>query len=265
MATINYADKVALDINPDIADINKVNASDMNLLKQVGNQTLKTIGVFTDDWSSSATYAVKDIVIYDNRVFENLTGNNTATPPDQDTTNWEETTIAKLSAGVNIPIQNTAPENPEEDDLWIDTSEPEEMQEAIVNEYSESINEAYSCDYANKYYGGVELYSNNAGSSSEITLSDSISNYSRIKIFFTSTVEGCYEFIPQNTAVKIGIGSIYKTGSLFIQTIGTYSCNGNKLTPQLEECGYYSISNNAIQMHWDNTNYCSIKKVIGYK
>ena len=155
MATINYADKVALDINPDIADINKVNASDMNLLKQVGNQTLKTIGVFTDDWSSSATYAVKDIVIYDNRVFENLTGNNTATPPDQDTTNWEETTIAKLSAGVNIPIQNTAPDNPEEDDLWIDTSEPEEMQEAIVNEYSENTNETYSCDYVNDTINGI--------------------------------------------------------------------------------------------------------------
>lgn len=123
MATINYADKVALDINPDIADINKVNASDMNLLKQVGNQTLKTIGVFTDDWSSSATYAVKDIVIYDNRVFENLTGTNTATTPDQDTTNWEETTIAAMAGGADIPIRPTAPSNPQEDDLWIDTSD----------------------------------------------------------------------------------------------------------------------------------------------
>ena len=182
-----------------------------------------------------------------------------------DVANDETKKIHAGEVGGNIPIQDTAPTSPEENDLWIDTSEPEEMQEAIVNEYSESINETYSCDYENKYFGGVELYSNNAGSSSEITLSDSISNYSRIKIFFTSTVEGCYEFIPQNTAVKIGIGSIYKTGSLFIQTIGTYSCNGNKLTPQLKECGYYSVSNNAIQIHWDSINYCSIKKVIGYK
>lgn len=133
------------------------------------------------------------------------------------------------------------------------------------NTHSDSTEENYCCDYENKHFGGVELYNNSTGSAGEITLSDSISNYSKIKIFFTSTVEGCYEFIPQSTAVKIGIGSIYKTGSLFIQTIGTYSCNGNKLTPQLEECGYYSVSNNAIQIHWDNTNYCKIKKVIGYK
>lgn len=67
-----------------------------------------------------------------------------------DTGNDETKKIHPNLVGASIPVQDTAPENPEEDDLWIDTSEPEEMQEAIVNEYSESINETYSCDYINK-------------------------------------------------------------------------------------------------------------------
>lgn len=123
MATINYTDKVAINVNPSIPDINKVNASDMNLIKQVGNQVLTTLGVYTDTWSSSATYEVGQITIYDNRVFKNLTGTNTATSPDEDTTNWEETNITEMSAGAEIPIRPTPPSNPQDDDLWIDTSD----------------------------------------------------------------------------------------------------------------------------------------------
>lgn len=123
MATINYTDKVAINVNPSIPDINKVNASDMNLIKQVGNQVLTTLGVYTDTWSSSATYEAGQIAIYDNRVFKNLTGTNTATTPDEDTTNWEETNITEMSAGAEIPIRPTPPSNPQTDDLWIDTSD----------------------------------------------------------------------------------------------------------------------------------------------
>lgn len=72
-----------------------------------------------------------------------------------DVANDETKKIHANQVGGNIPIQDTAPLDPEEDDLWIDTSEPEEMQEAIVNEYSESANETYSCDYVNK----LETYS----------------------------------------------------------------------------------------------------------
>lgn len=132
MATINYDDKEAISVNPTIPNKNKVVDSDMNLIKQVGNQILTTMGVYTDDWSSATTYAVGDIAIYDNRIFKNLTGINTATTPDQDTTNWEETTLASMSGGggAEIPIQSTAPVNPQEDDLWIDTSDyPTEYQD----------------------------------------------------------------------------------------------------------------------------------------
>ena len=67
-----------------------------------------------------------------------------------DTGNDETKKIHPDLVGASVPIQDTAPASPEENDLWIDTSEPEEMQEAIVNEYSESTSETYSCDYVNK-------------------------------------------------------------------------------------------------------------------
>lgn len=54
---------------------------------------LGVIGIETTTWSSSGTYAVNDIVIYNNKLYINLTGTNTATTPDQDSTNWNVTTI----------------------------------------------------------------------------------------------------------------------------------------------------------------------------
>lgn len=77
-----------------------------------------------------------------------------------DTGNDETKKIHPDLVGASVPIQDTAPQDPEENDLWIDTSEPEEMQEAIVNEYSESTNETYSCDYVN---GIIESGSNANG------------------------------------------------------------------------------------------------------
>lgn len=185
MATINYENKEAISVNPTIPNKNKVVDSDMNLIKQVGNQILTTMGVYTDDWDEEGTYLIDDIVIYDNRIFKNLTGTNTTTPPTEDTTNWLEVSIRDISGGAEIPIQDTAPANPREDDLWIDTSEPEEMQEAIVNEYSENTNETYSCDYANENFG--------------------INNY--------SNVEDGYVKFPNGLMIQWGVESVSRTAS----------------------------------------------------
>lgn len=149
MATINYADKVAINVNPNIPEINKVTDGNMNLIKQVGNQILTTMGVYTDDWNSATTYAIGEIAIYDNRIFKNLTGTNTATTPVEDTTNWLEVSIRDISGGAEIPIQDTAPANPREDDLWIDTSEEGFDNSNVVNQYSDSTTDVYSCNYVN--------------------------------------------------------------------------------------------------------------------
>ena len=93
MAVVDFTDKVALNENSSVADINKVKDSDMNMLKNVENQVITTLGLFTDTWTSSATFNIGHITIYDNRLFENLTGTNTTTTPDQDSTNWVEISL----------------------------------------------------------------------------------------------------------------------------------------------------------------------------
>lgn len=89
MATITYTDKVALNENSSIADINKVTDSDMNSIKSVVNDTvIGGLGLQTDNWVSGGSYNVGDLVIDDNNIYKNTTGTNTTTAPNQDSTNW---------------------------------------------------------------------------------------------------------------------------------------------------------------------------------
>lgn len=124
MNEITYQNKVALNENPEIADINKVTDSDMNEIKSVVNGNSRTssnnFGLGTNTWTSSATYSIGDIVVYNDNTYKNLTGTNTTTTPDQDNTNWEV-----------MPL--------------------------IVNEYNTSTKNAYSCDYTNNLV--EEVYS----------------------------------------------------------------------------------------------------------
>lgn len=48
MAKITYEDKVALNVNPDIADINKVNASDLNEIKNAVNTNDDNAGLLSN-------------------------------------------------------------------------------------------------------------------------------------------------------------------------------------------------------------------------
>ena len=71
MAKITYTDKSPLNVNASVADINKCNASDLNEIKNVINNTLLTLlGLDTDTFSTSTTYASGDMVIYDIKLYE---------------------------------------------------------------------------------------------------------------------------------------------------------------------------------------------------
>lgn len=81
MAQITYTDKVALNVNSDIPDINKVNASDMNEIKQVVNEnetTMNRMIVNTQSNSQTNTYScnyINGTVLYENQ--SGTTGNIT--------------------------------------------------------------------------------------------------------------------------------------------------------------------------------------------
>lgn len=67
MAQITYADKVALNVNSNIADINKVNASDMNEIKQVVNDNANTL-----DNKISNTYGISQTEGYSQEYINGL-------------------------------------------------------------------------------------------------------------------------------------------------------------------------------------------------
>ena len=66
-----------------------------------------------------------------------------------DVANDETKKVHANQVGGNIPIQDTAPQDPEEDDLWIDTSEEGFDNSNVVNQYSTSASDVYSCSYVN--------------------------------------------------------------------------------------------------------------------
>ena len=61
MAQITYTDKTALNINGDIADTNKVNASDMNEIKSVVNGNYNEVGDITNLTTTDKTSVVNAI------------------------------------------------------------------------------------------------------------------------------------------------------------------------------------------------------------
>lgn len=61
MAQITYTDKTALNINGDIADTNKVNASDMNEIKNVVNNNYSEVGDITTLTTTDKTSVVNAI------------------------------------------------------------------------------------------------------------------------------------------------------------------------------------------------------------
>ena len=174
MAKIEFENKQALNENANIPDINKVKDSDLNEIKNVVNQTIlnSLFGVYYDTWTSSGTFNIGDIVIYDAILYENLTGNNTATTPDQDSTNWQVVNIL-LNTKLNPKL--------------IDKTD------FIKNSNNNSQINTYSCNYANNHFQlqPTTLYNNASGTASTISnLSDNVENYDYIEIYFKTNDTG---------------------------------------------------------------------------
>ena len=73
------------------------------------------------------------------------------------------------------------------------TSETTPTMASVVDGYSTSTQDGYSCNYANKHYEGTVLYLNNNGATGNITLNDSVNNYIYLEI------EYAYNGYPKST------------------------------------------------------------------
>lgn len=111
ISTITYANKVALNENQDIADINKVKADDMNEIKSVVNNNATETSTNTADITKLQTYSTSEVdtgckwidnkTIYRKVIIIESLPNNTGTSYDHNISNigtrwltfgfWEET------------------------------------------------------------------------------------------------------------------------------------------------------------------------------
>ena len=120
MAQITYTNKVALNENPEIADINKVTDDDMNEIKSVVN----TNDGLRGDLSTLTTTTKTSTVAAINEL-------------NSDKASTNEVIISN--------IQPTANDNK----LWIDTGEVGNQVSEITNTYSTSTGLGYSANYVN--------------------------------------------------------------------------------------------------------------------
>lgn len=109
MALITYQDKVAVNINPDVPDINKVNASDMNEIKNSVNSLEKNImtAVLSNDIECSTSSNTQNISL----VGYNYTGDKLTIDSDGSITGvkiGDGVNQVKVSAQVGISNTHTA-------------------------------------------------------------------------------------------------------------------------------------------------------------
>lgn len=90
---IDYKDKIDTELLSDIPEENKITAGNMNSIKSVVNATIELLfGANGTTFDSKATYTKGDIVSYNYKLYENLTG-TAGTNPSTDSINWSETSI----------------------------------------------------------------------------------------------------------------------------------------------------------------------------
>lgn len=92
--TITYDNKVALNTNPEIADINKCNASDMNEIKNIVNNNANNIGDLANLETSDTSSLVDSINSLTPKVlFENTSGSGGNITLSDNLTNYKKIDI----------------------------------------------------------------------------------------------------------------------------------------------------------------------------
>ena len=171
MAQITYANKVAINENPEIADINKVKDTDLNEIKNVvnTNETKELLAVSNTAPAECSTgdmyFDTTDNLIYTATATD--TWSSTGETPTESTIYvviddkvmymYNGSTLVKLGSA-DIPQQDTAPSNPKEDDLWIDTDDNTNLV-GVVGSTTISDKDTYSCNYLNQHL--YDMYSTN--------------------------------------------------------------------------------------------------------
>ena len=247
MGKITYADKVALNDNPNIADINKVKDTDMNEIKNVVNQNETKLLLAV---SNTAPAQCSEGDMYFNtssNLIYTATGTNT----------WGSTGVAPtlntiyvvLSTNLIYAYNGTTL-------ISIGGKQPE-------NTYSTSQDNSYSCAFLN----GTVLFESQStgGESGDVLLTDSAANYRKIEIEYTDWDQDVYEGIttiynPNGKLINIHV-SRYNTQNNQAYLASTrYSISGTTMQIVSLYTGLYRLGGSP-----SSGNYVRIRRVIGYK
>ena len=165
-----------------------------------------------------------------------------------------------IEVGADIPQQDTAPSNPQEDDLWIDTDEPG-YQLVVDSTVSTTSTNPIENQAITNFVKGVELYNDANGTTGTVNLSDSVANYEYIEIFFRQQ-----EYTAIYNSVKI-----YNANNKQASLVSVQSENGGAGIAS----AYVVISGATIRkadynIFWTNggnqhTDKIYITRVVGYK
>lgn len=141
------------------------------------------------------------------------------------------------------------------------------------NAYGTSQSNGYSQEYSNNTYGGITLFESptRAGDNGEITLSDSINNYSSIEIFYKRT-DALLNYVgtSYNKIFNPSVNSTFTlsteglTNTYVYKSITSYSMSNNKINPSKYTLETRTISSGNINYD-QSTNDIYIRKVVGYK
>ena len=135
----------------------------------------------------------------------------------------------------------------------------------VHDSYSQSTTEPYSANYSNEHFGGVELYNNTSGTTGNVALSDTATNYRFLDIFYASDGIGHSTRIDTSRTTSSLYG-VAGTGTDIWEKMSTYSISGNNLNFVRSFKRDTTISSGNTNCATSNTSsYLTITKVVGYK
>ena len=132
----------------------------------------------------------------------------------------------------------------------------------ILDTHSTSQTDTYSCNYVNGKTDGIILYDNSSGTTSTVPLSDNISNYDYIEIYYKTNDNGAissrkiYRLWSGNNIVDLDYG--WDVGGTLYYKSANVSLNGTSIT----------FSSNVQYVNFgsrSNGDFIYITRVIGYK
>ena len=175
MSKITYDTKVALNVNPNVDDVNKVNAADMNEIKNVvnANETkflLAVVDTAPAECSTGDMYFNTTTNLIYTATGTNTWGATGVAPTNstlyvvldtKSTYIYNGSTLVPIGGGGSSDVIMVYPDEATEDTkLLIEEDDLDFQGGEITNAYSESTGIGYSCAYSNWKYAGYTTANN---------------------------------------------------------------------------------------------------------